>query len=97
MLVRAILMSESDFQFWRQIQISIIISSTHANISGHVSKSEKRATTICAQYLKDNVGKERIRLPSKMDSESCAQTWVGLTKSHLNVEQNVFLTRVEIC
>ena len=90
MLVRAFPMSKSDFQFWRQIQISTKISSTHANISGHGSKSEKRATTICAQYLKDNVGKERIRLPSKMDSESCAQTLVGLTKSHLNARAKYF-------
>ena len=50
------------------------------NIVGHGSKSEKMATTICAQYLKDYVAEERIRLPSKTDLESCAQILVGLKK-----------------
>ena len=50
------------------------------NIVGHGSKSEKMATTICAQELKDYVAKERICLPSKTDLESCAQIMVGLKK-----------------
>ena len=78
--VRAFPMSKSDFQFWRQIQISTKISSSHANISAHGSKSKKRATTICAQDLRNYVAKERIRLPSKTESESCAQILVGQKK-----------------
>ena len=74
--------SISVFRFGRQIQIFSKFSSTQVSISGYGSKSEKRATTISRQFLREQDAKKPKSLSCLADSESCSQI-VALLKKKL--------------